>query len=249
MPLVAQQVQTLKTDIQNRSELTGLVAGRFNQSQSGEAIMFLENQSDDGSKMENVFIHQAQKKLQSVETATQAESYKDQNGRKFIVFVNGQNYEGQPGQSDYLITQYEKHGIHVPENELSARSVKSKETLSAAEIWQSDLLAHQAEFQWRISIPIATFLMAVLALPLSYTTPRKGRYSKLALAILLYLIYSNMLGMAQNWMMVEKLPSWLGMWWVHGFGVLLIVYWWALRAGGMKLFLRHFFPSKKLAHP
>jgi lipopolysaccharide export system permease protein len=241
MPWVSQQTQVMKTEMGNRSELTGLVAGRFNQSQSSDAIMFLEHQSDDGRKMENVFIHQNHQTRQSIETAAMAESYKDKNGRKFIVFVNGQNYEGQPGQSNYRITQYEKHGIYVPESDLAAMPVTRKEALSTAEIWRSDSPAHQAEFQWRLSIPVSALLMAVLALPLSYTTPRKGRYSKLALAILLYLIYSNMLGVAQNWVEFGKVPSWLGMWWVHGLGVLMIVFWWAQRAGGLKLMLHNIF--------
>ena len=238
-PWISQQTQVMKSEISNRSELTGLVAGRFNQSQSSDAIMFLERQSDDGLKMENVFFHQTQQTRQNIETAAAAESYKDENDRKFIVFVNGQNYEGQPGHSNYRITQYEKHGIYVPESELAARPVKRKEALSTSEIWQSKLPAHQAELQWRLSIPIAAILMAILALPLSYTTPRKGRYSKLALAILLYLIYSNMLGVAQNWVEFKKVPSWLGMWWVHGFAVMLILFWWSRRAGGIKVFLRN----------
>jgi len=234
MPWVAQQSQLMKAEMANRSELTGLVAGRFNQSSSGEAIMFLENQSDDGRKMENVFIHQNQSDRHDIETAAVAESYKDNNDRKFIVFKKGQNYEGQPGQSDFRITQYEKHGIYVPETDLAARPSTRKEALPTTELWGSDKPVHQAEFQWRLSIPIAALLMAILALPLSYTTPRQGRYSKLALAILLYLVYSNLLGVAQNWVEFGKVPGWLGMWWAHGFALLMILFWWIRRAGGTK---------------
>jgi lipopolysaccharide export system permease protein len=236
MPWVSQQTQLMKSEISNRSEISGLVAGRFNQSRSSNAIMFIERQSDDGRAMNNVFIYQQQQNQQSVETAALATSYTDKNGRKFIVFENGQSYQGQPGQSNYRIIQYEKHGIHVPESELAAMPVTRKEALLTADIWRSEVPAHRAEFQWRLSIPIATLLMAVLALPLSYTTPRKGRYSKLALAILLYLIYSNLLGVGQNWVEFEKAPPWLGMWWVHGFAAMLIVYWWSRRAGGVNAF-------------
>ena len=240
MPWVSQQTQVMKSEMSNRSELTGLVAGRFNQSRSGDAIVFLERLSDDGSKMKNVFIQQNQPSRQNIETASVAKSFKDEHDRKFIVFVDGQSYESSPGQSDYRITQYEKHGIFMPENDLAARPVKRKEALPTSQIWRSDSPSHQAEFQWRISIPIAALLMAVLALPLSYTTPRKGRYSKLAVAIFFYLVYSNLLGVGQNWVELRKVPDWLGMWWVHGFGVMLILFWWAIRAGGIKRLLRHY---------
>jgi len=238
MPLVSQQAQILKSEIESRSELSGLVAGRFNQSHDGDAIMFLEQQSRDGKNMENVFLHQNLEKSSHIETASMARRYKDEKGRKFILFLNGRHYEGSAGQSDYRITQYEKHGIYVPESETNLQRTR-RDAISTSELWRSDSAVYKAEFQWRLSIPLATLLLAILALPLSYTTPRKGRYSKLALAILIYLIYSNLLGVGQTWVEQQKVPGWLGMWWVHAFGVVLIIYWLLKRNGGFKgLYIR-----------
>jgi lipopolysaccharide export system permease protein len=238
MPLISQQAQIFKSEIESRSELTGLIAGRFNQSHDGEAIMFLERQSRDGKNMENVFLNQKTGSASHIETASLAKRYKDEKGRKFILFMNGQHYEGTPGQSNYQITQYEKHGIYIPESETSLQRTR-RDSVSTLELWNSDSAVYQAEFQWRLSIPVATLLMAVLALPLSYTTPRKGRYSKLALAILIYLIYSNLLGVGQTWVEQQKVPVWLGMWWVHVFGLVLIVYWLLKRNGGFRgLYIR-----------
>lgn len=233
MPLISQQGQILKGEIESRSELSGLVAGRFNQSSDGDAIMFLERQSDDRKNMENVFLHQQMKSAANIETANHARRYTDKDGRKFILFVNGQHYEGVPGRSNYRITQYEKHGIFVPETE-AVHSITRRDAILTKDLIKSDSPLYRAELQWRLSIPIATLLMAILALPLSYTTPRKGRYSKLALAILIYLIYSNLMGVGQTWVEQRKVPDWIGMWWVHGFGGLLIIYWWIKRAGGIK---------------
>ena len=179
MPWISQQGQILKSEIENRSELTGLIAGRFNQSHDGDAIMFLERQSSDGRNMENVFLHQSLKNTINIETASLARRYTDEKGRKFILFLNGQFYEGTPGQSDYRIMKYEKHGIYVPESETN-HQITRRDAISTADLWNSDVAVYKAELQWRLSIPLATLLMAVLALPLSYTTPRKGRYSKLA---------------------------------------------------------------------
>ena len=237
MPGISQQAQLLKAEIESRSELSGLEAGRFNASSDGNAIMFLEKQSEDGTHMENVFVHQKGKTTTSVETAVSASRYVDEQHRQFILFKNGQQYEGTPGQSDYQVIEYEKHGIHVPESEL-VNQIKRRDALTTSELWGSDKPSDRAELQWRFSIPLATLLMALLALPLSYTTPRKGRYSKLALAILIYLVYSNMLGIGETWMQQQKVPAWLGLWWVHGFIVVLIVFWLVRRFGGLKQLLR-----------
>ena len=233
MPGISQQAQILKAEIENRSELSGLEAGRFNASSDGNAIMFLEKQSDDGEHMENVFVHQKAKDSTSVETATTASRFIDEHQRQFILFENGSQYEGTPGQSDYRITQYERHGIYVPENEL-VNHIKRRDALATADLWNSIRPGDRAELQWRLSIPLATLLMAILALPLSYTTPRKGRYSKLALAILIYLFYSNMLGIGETWVQQQKVPDWLGLWWVHGCLLVLIALWLVRRSGGFK---------------
>ena len=233
MPWIGQKAQLLKAEIESRSELTGLVAGRFNEAGDSNAIMFLERQSSDGHHMENVFMHQDMDNNQArVETAASASRYKDEKGRNFILFMNGQHYQGQAGKSNYQIIKYEKHGIYLPESEVNAPTAR-RDAMLTSELWQSSHPVHKAELQWRLSIPLATLLLAVLALPLSYTTPRKGRYSKLALAILIYLVYSNLLGVGQTWVEQNKVPSALGIWWVHGFVIILILFWWIRRAGGL----------------
>jgi len=248
MPWVSQQAELLKNDIKNRSELTGLVAGRFNASKKADAIMFLQRQSDDGSQMHNVFLHSknsnsnANKKsptsvLDQIESADLARQYTDASGRSFIMFEKGQLYEGEPGRSNFRITRYEKKGVYLPEQVKATVSLRKK-AVSTAELWNSKRVDYRAELHWRLSLPIGAFLLAVLALPLSYTTPRKGRYSKLALAILIYLIYSNLLGIGESWVEKKKVPEWLGLWWVHGFAVILIIYWWIKRAGGFKQFVQ-----------
>lgn len=232
MPPIARQGQLVKAGVQARSELSGLVAGRFNESKDGSSIMFMERQSNDGRFMENIFLHRDEQDTTSIETASRARHYQDKEGRSFMLFSNGQYYQGTPGQSDYRITRYETHAIHIPENELG-NAITRNDELSTAELWGSDNPNHRGELQWRLSIPLATLLLAVLALPLSYTTPRKGRYSKLALAILIYLMYSNLLGVGQTWVERQMVPSWLGIWWVHGFVLVLILFWWLRRSGGL----------------
>ena len=238
MPLISQQAELLKIDLENRSQITGLASGRFNDFNKGESTIFLQRQSDDGEYMHDVFVHNKSEtvlnqQLENIETADVARRYKDEKGRNFILFEQGQLYEGEPGRPDFRITRYEKKGIYMPDTK-STRQISRRQSIETSKLWGSDRANNIAEFHWRISLPIAAFLMAILALPLSYTTPRKGRYSKLALAILIYLIYSNLLGIGETWIEKREVAPWVGLWWVHGLAVLLIIYWWAKRAGGIK---------------
>ena len=115
--------------------------------------------------------------------------------------------------------KYKDYGIHIDKKQLSPHlSEKSK---SVAELWGSTSPVDQAELQWRLTLPVATFIVAIMALPLSHTDPRSGRYSKLAVALVVYLVYSNLLGVGKTWIVQEKVPVWVGTWWVHIIAIII----------------------------
>jgi len=230
-PWLVQQMDAYKQQIESRSDLSGLVAGQFNK--ADKATLFIEKRSANGKTMQNIFSRQLSGSSTAIETSKQLQRYRDEQGRGFVVFIDGQYYEGEVGQADYSITRYQKHGVFVPEKKIKQRT--RSEALSSRFLWQStDNSWHQAELQWRLSMPLLTFLLAMLAVPLSYTTPRNGRYSKLAVGILIYVVYVNLAGVAQTWLEHQKVPQWLGMWWIHSFGLLLIVFLLVKRYGGIK---------------
>jgi lipopolysaccharide export system permease protein len=51
--------------------------------------------------------------------------------------------------------------------------------------------------------------------PLSALRPREGRYARVAVAILFYFVYANLLSAAQVWIETGRLPPAAGTWWVH----------------------------------
>ena len=81
--------------------------------------------------------------------------------------------------------------------------------------------------QWRIAIVLSAPILAFLAFPLSYTAPRQGRYSKIAIAILIYGVYANVLASLKGSIEEGSTPVWLGMWWVHT--VMIGMSYWLLR--------------------
>ena len=214
VPSVVAHRDGMMTDIKNRTELSTLFAGRFNQSREGNAIFFLESQSEDGKVMDHVFYQQMSDGVAQVDIALRARSHHDKNGRDYMVMESGRHYEGEPGSELYKITEYKEYGVYIPGSKDVGVTLSVK-AMPTEQLWQSSLPRHRAELQWRITVPVATLIIAMLALPLSQTTPRSGRYANLAWAILLYLVYSNLLSMAYNWIIKERVPVWIGTWWVH----------------------------------
>jgi lipopolysaccharide export system permease protein len=68
----------------------------------------------------------------------------------------------------------------------------------------------KSEYQWRLSNPITTVLLALLAVPLSRSRPRHGRYAKLLLAFVIYAAYYNLIGISRTWVEQQAATS---IWW------------------------------------
>jgi lipopolysaccharide export system permease protein len=240
LPAVAEQHDKIMTDIKNRTELSTLFAGRFNQSRKSDAIFFLESQSKEGDVMDHVFHSQSKDGMNHVDVAKRARNQRHKDGRNYMVMEQGTHYEGEPGSANYKITEYAQYGIYVPGTRDGMRPVASNKAMPSAELWKSNEFEYRAELQWRLTIPVSTLIIAMLALPLSHTTPRSGRYANLALAIVLYLVYSNLLGVSTTWIEKEVIPVWVGTWWVHMLALALLL---------MLLKIRgHLFSYKKTGH-
>ena len=203
------------------SGLDTIAAGQFRELVGGKVVFYAERQSEDSETMENVFIQglrQGALNLMVAERAWQREA--DGGAGRYLVLENGYRYEGTPGQADFRVIHYRQHEIRVaePTTELQSDEVAG---LSSRFLWDSDKPWHKAELQWRMAIPLSALLLALLAVFLSQTNPRQGRYAKFFLGVLVYVIYSNLLGVARTWVENGKVNPVVGIWWVHA--LLLVV--------------------------
>jgi lipopolysaccharide export system permease protein len=72
-----------------------------------------------------------------------------------------------------------------------------------------------------MSMPLSVLSLLLLAVPLSRSSPRQGRYGRLVIAILLFVIYYNLLGTAKVWVGDGSVPPVIGLWWVPALPVLI----------------------------
>ena len=75
-------------------------------------------------------------------------------------------------------------------------------------------------------------ILALLAVPLSHVRPRSGRYGRMVIGVVLYLVYSQTITLAQVWIANGTLPPMLGIWWVHAIFAALALALIAKQAGG-----------------
>jgi len=232
-PMVsAKRQQVMASDEATVHLVQTMIPGRFQVSPDGRHVMYVEKLSHDRTRAENVFLAQDKKSyVNGIEQnswmlvfANEGYQVKDTESQdQFFVTADGYRYEGMPGQNDYKITQFKKYAVRIPQNDVRVTH-QENETLSMVQLWQDySNPKRAAEFQWRFSIAISAFLLALLAVPLSAIQPRQGRYLSLIPAILVYIVYINLLFIARHWLEQGLIPVSIGMWWVHGVMCLLIL--------------------------
>jgi lipopolysaccharide export system permease protein len=74
----------------------------------------------------------------------------------------------------------------------------------------------QATLQWRLSIPLMVLVVTILAVPLSRTNNRQGRYGKLLPAIALYFTYLVALNGMRGALESGAIPIYVTLLPVHG---------------------------------
>ena len=75
------------------------------------------------------------------------------------------------------------------------------------------------------ALPIfSALILVLLAIPLSFVDPRAGRSLNLIFALVVYVIYNNILSIFQAWVTQGRLSASIGLWPVHAFFALLVFY-------------------------
>lgn len=224
-PKAARYEQLIKQKFQEKSAISLLTAGKFVESSDGSSVLFVKEISADRTQFNDVFMYRKREDTPPVIDTARIASYQvdGSNGNEYLVFSDGQTSMGNPGDSAYTVTEFKRQGVLRPKTELGEpRLQRRSKTLT--QLLESEDLVDKAEVQWRISIPLAALLLALLAVPLSYTSPREGRFGKIAIAILIYIPYANFLVLARKWIANGTIPPWVGLWPVHIAVAILIAY-------------------------
>ena len=227
-PSALRSIQTITWEARKNISLNMLEAGRFIPLGTGGSVLYAET-VDESGRLTNVFVQNREKGDAEVQVIVAAEAVQRNDvdtGAKILTFIDGKRYQGVPGSAEFQVIAFEEHGI--PYQPRSNKPLKyGVEALPLSELFDRDPAQAVAELQWRLSVPLTLFVLTVLAVPLSKSRPRQGRYTNVAAGIFVYIIYANLLAAAKVWVEQERIPAALGIWWVHllflAAGILMLV--------------------------
>jgi lipopolysaccharide export system permease protein len=218
-PLGASRSQALLDDPNSSQGLHAVASGRFQTRRSSGTTSYAQTITADGV-MNSVFLSQRDRDSEGrlrmkVTVAEQAEvKFDPETGARYMELRNGYRYDGYPGDLDYRISSFETFGELIPEPEGGIRTADPVDGRSTLKLLNSDRPEDKAALQWRISIPLMVPIVALIAMSLSRTDHRRGRYIKMAPAFLIYLAYLMLLANART-AIADGHGAPGGMLWVH----------------------------------
>ncbi|BCX81700.1 lipopolysaccharide export system permease protein [Methylomarinovum caldicuralii] len=209
-------------------DIDKLEPGRFHSSESGHYVLFSEGIDRSQARLERVFFTRPRDngRRQTIH-ARYLTQETTADLRTALVFHQGYAYDLNPGGRDDVVLHFETFtlalaGVPKPLGyKAKAASLKT--------LWRhaGDDPKNLAELQWRLLRPVSALLLALLAVPLSRSAPRRGRFARTIFAIVLFAVYYNLSGIAKTWVKEGQVGAMPGLWWVDALLAVIVVIWYA----------------------
>ncbi len=182
---------------QKREDLQKVSPGQFKESSSNNRIFFVEGVSGEKANVQNVFVNTVDAKGTTVVVAKEGTIAADARGERYLVLKNGRRYQGQPGQSDFQTMEFESYSMRVASKAQELGADLNTDAMSTMALLKVRNQYTMAEVLWRVSAPITTLVLILLAIPLGFVNPRAGSSVNLIIALLVFFTYNNLLKMLE----------------------------------------------------
>jgi Predicted permeases len=215
-------------------------AGRFYGSEGkgkgNGRVVYIQSKDGAGKQMKDVFHYMNKDGISEIIVAKEAYQQEPIAGqRPQIHLLDGSIYRLMHSGTKDTVVHFEKLVYFTDSGNIL--NYRRKATATAT-LMESDQPRDIAEFQWRISRPIATILLALIAVPFSRTSPRQGKSERSFYgAAAVFAIYYILSGLAQTWVEQGTISRVPGVWWLY---ILMALFAFSLLSTGFrqKLFLR-----------
>jgi lipopolysaccharide export system permease protein len=227
-PWAQSQTQVLKYRFEKRSDMARVSPGQFQTSADGKRVFFIDSHSDGQQTGKNVFMVLTDKGQESVITAREGHLQVDKDAR-YLVLAQGERTQTDLATSEKTLSRFETARIlvgEVTDPQKLAPDVRALPTHRLLKQRQNPEAA--GELNWRLGLVWATLNMVLAGLSLAAGNARRNSNWNLVYALLVFVVYFNLLSLSQNWVTQGKL-NWLsGLLLVHGgltLGALLVIWW------------------------
>ncbi len=207
------EIYRLKAQAQVEFDISRLEPDNFLDLQNGKYVFFAETVKERRNGAGPVFIRIKEGGTRKVIQAERmVQGPEDESGAKSLRFSHGTLYEFPVSGEGGKVSQFDEAEYPIP-NDPPGERYRYK-AAPTRDLIGSTNPEDISELQWRLSTPLSTLLLAIVGVPLSKSNPRRGKYAKLGVAIIIFAFYYQLFVIARTWVEKGKVIPLIGIWWV-----------------------------------
>lgn len=204
------QITNIGLQFQQLSDLSKIEPGKFQVFTSGSnlRVVFIERQEDQKDQLQGKNVFLLNNNIFTLESSliTATTAYTSQQGEDtFVNLENGQRLDNHRTEKMYSLTSFDQAQTLIGEKQLDEYPAQKARELRTEELFDNLTPANQGELFWRFGLVIASINLALLAISLGYVNPRQKRNLNMLYALLIFVIYFNLLNLGRSWIGSEKL--------------------------------------------
>ena len=197
-PWAYQHIYAMKERAQSSSEVERIKARQFYSLNDGKRVVYIEKIAGPKNSLSDIFIRTKDGEDIQIITAPTGSIELLTTENIHTLTLNQANIFKQSYESSDLIGKFQTLILQLQASSEIDLEYKAK-AASTSTLVDQDSLYDKAELQWRLSTPISTIVLVLIALMLVDYRPRTSRFSKLPLAIASYAIYYNIMTVSKTW--------------------------------------------------
>ena len=222
-PWAERMIAEARQRFEHRDDVSKVTPGRFIESAASDRVFFVENLDIDGAHVESVFASQRSGKHEIVIVAAQGNVETHADGSRFLVLSNGRRYEGSAGVAEHRVLEFDRYAIRLETQVDAPLTSSNARTFATSQLLADPTPRNLGELLYRLALPVAAVVLALLAVPLAYVNPRVGRSANLIFATLLALVYLNSIQIMQASVQRGRMGFGTAVWLAHAVAVLLLL--------------------------
>ncbi len=198
-------------------------AGRFYGSERSGRVVYVRSKNDLNKEMQHIFHYIRKPDGSEIVIAKEAHQIQPTlaEPRPHIQLSDGIAYQLASAADVDDIIQF-KSMIYFIDNDYVTNY--RRKAAATRTLWQSDQPRDIAELQWRLSRPLATILLALIAVTFIRIAPRQDRTDRTyVFAALVFAAYYNLAGLAKTWVEQGAIGRIPGVWWLELLMILALI--------------------------
>lgn len=223
-PWSNQQIHELRYRYEKRNDVERVAPGRFQESSGGKRVFFIDKDSPDQNTGTNVFIATSDEGVQTTTTARSGRiEWRDRD--RWLALERGEQWVNEASTGLTRWTRFAHFDLLVSESAASGSGSTASRMVDSLALLRQPSPLHMGELSWRLGLGLSALTFTLLALPLAAVNPRRGRSYQYLFALLVFVLYYNLVNVGQNWIAQGRLGFGTWMLSLHGVSLTLTIAW------------------------